>query len=69
MRSPVFCWRPAPRGGTYFPLENLQVWRQSGTEDNELPPVQNAEVEIAKSASGYWRLGYGCAWITVKRLG
>jgi hypothetical protein len=55
-------------GGTYFPLENGQVWRQSGTEDVEMPPVQNAEVEIYRSGSGYWRLRYNGAWITVKRL-
>jgi hypothetical protein len=55
-------------GGTYFPLENGQVWRQVGTEDVEMPPVQNAEVEIYKSGSGYWRLRYNGAWITVKRL-
>ena len=56
------------RGGTYFPLDNGQVWRQTGTEENELPPLQNAEVEIVRSASGYWRLSHGGAWITVKRL-
>jgi hypothetical protein len=56
------------RGGTYFPLDNGQVWRQAGTENYELPPVQNAEVEIYKSNSGYWRLSYAGAWITVKRL-
>jgi hypothetical protein len=55
-------------GGTYFPLENGQVWRQVGTEDVEMPPVQNAEVEIYQSGSGYWRLRYHGAWITVKRL-
>lgn len=55
-------------GGTYFPLENGQVWRQTGTDSNELPPVQNAEVEIYKSSNGYWRLKYEGAWITVKRL-
>jgi hypothetical protein len=55
-------------GGTYFPLDNGQVWRQTGTENNALPAVQNAEVEIYKSSSGYWRLSYGGAWITVKRL-
>ena len=31
-------------GGTYFPLENGQVWRQAGTENNEMPPVEHAEV-------------------------
>jgi hypothetical protein len=56
------------RGGTYFPLDNGQVWRQTGTETNELAPVQDAEVEIYKSSNGYWRLKYGGAWITVKRL-
>lgn len=55
-------------GGTYFPLENGQVWRQVGGENNELRPMQNAEVEIYKSGNGYWRLKYGGAWITVKRL-
>ena len=55
-------------GGTYFPLDNGQVWRQVGTETNALPPVQNAEVEISKSSNGYWRLQYDGAWITVKRL-
>jgi hypothetical protein len=56
------------RGGTYFPLENGQVWRQSGTEVNELATVPNAEVEIYQSSAGYWRLKYQGAWITVKRL-
>ncbi len=56
------------QGGTYFPLENGQVWRQAGTESNELAPVQNAEVEIFHSKNGYWRLKYGGDWITVKRL-
>lgn len=56
------------QGGTYFPLENGQVWRQVGSESNELPPAQNAEVEIFQSKNGYWRLKYNGAWITVKRL-
>jgi len=56
------------RGRTYFPLDNGQVWQQVGTETNELSPVENAGVEIYKSGSGYWRLTYGGAWITVKRL-
>jgi hypothetical protein len=56
------------RGGTYFPLADGQVWRQAGTETYELPPVQNAEVEIYQSGNGYWRLRYGGAWITVKRV-
>ncbi|HUR59701.1 MAG TPA: hypothetical protein VM029_18420 [Opitutaceae bacterium] len=55
-------------GGTYFPLENGQVWRQTGSESNELKPMQNAEVEIYQSKNGYWRLRYDGAWITVKRL-
>jgi len=55
-------------GGTYFPLENGQVWRQSGTESNALPVVNTAEVEIYKSSNGYWRLKYEGAWVTVKRL-
>lgn len=55
-------------GRTYFPLDNGQVWQQTGTEVNDLPPVQDAAVEIYKSGSGYWRLTYGGAWITVKRL-
>ncbi len=55
-------------GGTYFPLENGQVWRQTGTETNELPTVEGAEVEIYRSNNGYWRLRYGDRWITVKRL-
>ena len=56
------------RGRTYFPLDNGQVWQQTGSESNELAPVQNAEVEIYKSSNGYWRLKYDGAWITVKRL-
>lgn len=56
------------QGGTYFPLENGEVWRQVGTELNEIPPETNAAVEIYRSNSGYWRLKYGGAWITVKRL-
>jgi hypothetical protein len=56
------------QGGTYFPLENGQVWRQTGTESNELRAIQNAEVEIYQSKNGYWRLKYDGAWITVKRL-
>ena len=55
-------------GGTYFPLVDGQVWRQAGTETYELPPVQNAEVEIYQSGNGYWRLKYASAWITVKRV-
>jgi hypothetical protein len=55
-------------GGTYFPLKDGQVWRQVGTDSYELPPVQDAEVEIFKSPNGYWRLKYAGAWITVKRL-
>ena len=55
-------------GGTYFPLENGQVWRQVGTESNELPLRQNAEVEIYQSKNGYWRLRFEGAWITVRRL-
>ncbi len=55
-------------GGTYFPLANGQVWRQVGSESNEQPLVQDAEVEIYQSKNGYWRLRYGGAWITVKRL-
>ena len=56
------------QGGTYFPLADGQVWRQVGTETYELPPVQNAEMEIYQSANGYWRLKYADAWITVKRV-
>jgi hypothetical protein len=55
-------------GGTYFPLADGQVWHQVGTETYELPPVQSAEVEIFQSGSGYWRLQYAGAWITVKRV-
>ena len=55
-------------GGTYFPLTDGQVWRQAGTETYELPPAQNAEVEIYQSSNGYWRLKYADAWITVKRV-
>ena len=55
-------------GGTYFPLADGQVWRQAGTETYELPPVQNAEVEIYQSGNGYWRMKYADAWITVKRV-
>lgn len=56
------------QGGTYFPLENGQVWRQVGSESNELKPLPNAEVEIFQSKNGYWRLKYEGEWITVKRL-
>lgn len=55
-------------GGTYFPLDNGQVWRQTGGEVNDMPTVQNAEVEITKSGNGYYRLKFDGAWITVKRL-
>ncbi|MEY2880781.1 MAG: hypothetical protein RLZZ15_3161 [Verrucomicrobiota bacterium] len=55
-------------GGTYFALTDGQVWRQTGTETYELPPAQNAEVEIYQSANGYWRLAHAGAWITVKRV-
>lgn len=55
-------------GGTYFPLDNGQIWRQVGGEVNDMPTVQNAEVEITKSSNGYYRLKYAGAWITVKRL-
>ena len=56
------------QGGTYFPLESGQVWRQVGADVYELPPVSHAEVEIFQSGNGYWRLKYAGAWITVKRL-
>ena len=56
------------RGGTYFPLENGQVWRQASDDVYELPPVQSPEVEIVQSSNGYWRLKYAGGWITVKRL-
>ncbi len=62
--GPFYGWS----GRTYFPLENGQVWQQTGTESNELPKVMGAEVEIYRSNSGYWRLRYDGAWITVKRL-
>ncbi len=62
--GPFYGWS----GRTYFPLENGQVWQQTGTESNELPKVVGAEVEIYRSNSGYWRLRYEGAWITVKRL-
>ena len=55
-------------GGTYFPLTNGQVWRQVGTESNELPVREGAQVEIYESRSGYWRLSFEGAWITVRRL-
>jgi hypothetical protein len=55
-------------GGTYFPLANGQVWRQVGTESNELPLREGAEVEIYQSRNGYWRLSFEGAWITVRRL-
>lgn len=55
-------------GGTYFPLTNGQVWRQVGSESHELPPREDAEVEIYPSRSGYWRLRFDGAWITVRRL-
>ena len=55
-------------GGTYFPLSDGQVWRQTGTEIYELPLVRDAEVEIFQSGNGYWRLKYADAWITVKRV-
>lgn len=55
-------------GSTYFPLSDGQVWHQVSADHYELPPVQNAEVEIFRSASGYWRLKYGDEWITVKRV-
>ena len=55
-------------GGTYFPLDNGQVWRQVGAESNELPPRRDAVVEIYPSGNGYWRLRFEGAWITVRRL-
>lgn len=55
-------------GGTYFPLTNGQVWRQVGAEALELPPREEAEVEIYPSRSGYWRLRFEGSWITVRRL-
>lgn len=55
-------------GGTYFPLDNGQVWRQVGGEVYDMPKVENAEVEIVKSGAGYHRLKYQGAWVTVKRL-
>jgi hypothetical protein len=55
-------------GGTYFPLENGQVWKQTGTESSEWPLVAAAEVAIYPSGNGYWRLSYQGEWITVKRL-
>ncbi|MDB6094741.1 MAG: hypothetical protein JWM32_2303 [Verrucomicrobia bacterium] len=56
------------QGGTYFPLTDGQLWRQTGTDTYELPPVQNAEVEFYQSKNGYWRMKYNGSWITVKRL-
>ena len=55
-------------GGTYFPLDNGQVWRQVGSESNELSPRRDAVVEIYPSGNGYWRLRFDGAWITVRRL-
>jgi hypothetical protein len=55
-------------GGTYFPLTNGQVWRQVGTESNELPVREGAQVELYQSRNGYWRLSFEGAWITVRRL-
>lgn len=55
-------------GGTYFPLENGQVWKQTGTESSEWPLVAAAEVAIYPSGNGYWRLSYQGEWITVKRV-
>lgn len=55
-------------GGTYFPLENGQVWRQVGSEVYDMPKVENAEIEIVKSGAGYHRLKYQGEWVTVKRL-
>jgi hypothetical protein len=63
--GPFIGWR----GGTYFPLQNGQVWRQISTDSYELAPAQDVEVEIFKSKNGYWRLKLpDGAWVTVKRL-
>ena len=56
------------RGGTYFPLSDGQLWRQTSTDTFEVPPVKDAEVEFYQSKNGYWRMKYEGAWITVKRL-
>ena len=56
------------RGGTYFPLSDGQLWRQTSTDTYEVPPVKDAEVEFYQSKNGYWRMKYEGAWITVKRL-
>ncbi|MDB6126350.1 MAG: hypothetical protein JWM35_246 [Verrucomicrobia bacterium] len=56
------------QGGTYFPLSDGQLWRQTSTDTYELPPVKDAEVEFYQSKNGYWRMKYQGAWITVKRL-
>lgn len=56
-------------GGTYFPLQSGQVWRQVGSDVYELPPAHDAEVEIFKSKNGYYRLKVpDGSWVTVKRL-
>ena len=56
------------QGGTYFPLSDGQLWRQTSNDTYEVPPVKNAEVEFYQSKNGYWRMKYEGAWITVKRL-
>ena len=56
------------QGGTYFPLSDGQLWRQTSTDTYEVPPVKDAEVEFYQSKNGYWRMKYDGAWITVKRL-
>jgi hypothetical protein len=56
-------------GGTFFALENGQVWQQSGSEVYYISPVENPEVEFRKAPSGHFRLYLADGtWVTVKRL-
>jgi hypothetical protein len=56
-------------GGTLFPMDNGQVWQQTGSEVYYTPPVEDAIVELRKASSGYHRLYLSDGrWITVKRV-
>jgi hypothetical protein len=56
-------------GGTFFALDNGQVWQQVGSEVYYLSPVENPAVEFRKAPSGYFRLYLpDGAWVTVKRI-
>jgi len=56
-------------GGTFFALDNGQVWQQTTSETYYLSPEENPGIEIRKAPSGYYRLYLANGtWVTVKRI-